>query len=238
MTELHLPPGQGAQARVHVRQVGQVLVDHRSEHRQLLRVAPGLVLRQPVDGSGRGTVPALGHALEDHDLHDAAGHLAFEGPPAVHDVRGEAAPGREVGEHVVDQRVEDLRVGRSGIIAAPGTLEGAAQPVPEPGPGMADLVGIETRRWLLAPQGEHLLHHPGLVDARVGQVRAGGGERHHVPVHVQAPGVVLGTGVRRHRQDLRVRGDHVVGLHEGFLRHLPVTGNDLRHVRGQVAIFR
>ena len=38
------------------------------------------------------------------------------------------------------------------------------------------------------------------------------------------------------RQELRVRGDDVVRLHERFLRHLPVAGEDARHVSLLVAI--
>ena len=52
-----------------------------------------------------------------------------------------------------------------------------------------------------------------------------------------APGVVLSVLITNATQNLRVRGDNVKGLHEGFLQKLPIARHDLAHMRFNVSLF-
>lgn len=71
-------------------------------------------------------------------------------------------------------------------------------------------------------------------------MRAGGtlDVDHAVPVGLVRHDVVLRVGVRQPRQHLRVGGDHMEGLDERVLGHLPVAGQHLRDVQRLVAVLQ
>ncbi len=69
------------------------------------------------------------------------------------------------------------------------------------------------------------------------EVRARRAERGKIAADVVAEDVVLRVGVGDERQDLRVRRDDVIRLHERFLRHLPVAADALGHMHGLPAVL-
>ena len=97
----------------------------------------------------------------------------------------------------------------------------------------AGVVGQRHDRCVVEPEAHHRVEDL-LLGGFVVQVRARGAARRDRAAH-PLPRVVLRVGVADAAQQLGVCGHHVEGLHEGFLRDLPVAGQHLLHVRLGVA---
>ena len=179
---------------------------------------------------------ALLDAHQHAHLHQAGvGRLA--GAPAVDDVGHIPAPRREIGEHVVDQPVEQLGIGGVGmVVAALFLVERAHFRAERLARGLAlghvHRVGIGVLVVLIGAAAvvlDELVDDPLLGLTGGVNVGAHDAEGHQIDVHIIAPEAIGGIGIARERQQLRVRNDGVPRLHERLGDDLPVGGDFLGH---------
>ena len=244
VAELHFAVLGGVEAVLDEGQVRHVLFEHRAEHAEFGGVGPQLVGAQQVHRHAMRDRLALLDAGEDAHLHQAGvGRLAR--PPAIDDVGHEAAPRREVGEHVIDQPVEQFGVGGIVMVVAGlfgiGLAHGIAERLAR-GLALGHLHRERIARRLVivgraAVELDEFVDDPLLRLACGVEVWRDDAEGDEVDVHVVAPGPVGGVAVAGERQQLGVGDDGVPSLHEGFGGDFPVGRDLLGHPDHRGAFF-
>ena len=105
------------EALLHERQIAHILFEHRCQRAQLRRIGPWLVGTEHVQRHTARDRLARRYPGQHAHFHQAVVDI-LRRAEAIDDIGHEPPPGREIGEDIIDQRIEQFGVGGVAVIMA------------------------------------------------------------------------------------------------------------------------